>query len=110
MNTFTANKRIGCIALALGVSLAALAATPAMADDWGYRHHQRYRDSGSFSFGLNTPGYYYDQPGYYYNPPAYYYPPPEPQYYYPPPTYYAPPPAYYYGPEFNFGLSLGTHR
>jgi len=98
MRTFIANKGIGCIALAMGIALSAMAATPAMAD-----HH----GGASFSFGLSSPGYYYSPP-----PASYYAPPPAPRYYYAPPTYYAPPPAYYYAPEpsFGFGLSLGSHR
>lgn len=104
MRTFTTNKGIGCIALALGISVAVLAATPAKADHSG----------GSFSFGLSSPGYYYSPP------PTYYYAPPAPRYYYAPPTYYSPPPTYYYapppayyyepGPSFGFGLSIGSHR
>ena len=87
-----------------------MAVAPATADDGGYRHHRH--DSGSFSFGFSTPGYYYDSPGYYYNPPPYYAPPPAPRYYYPPPTYYAPPLTYYYDtePSLDFGRSSGSHR
>ena len=90
----TRSPRAALFAISLG--LAALAATPALADGGyrdGYRHGRHHHGQG----------YYYAPPPrvYYAPPPVYYYPPP-PVYYYqpPPPRYYYPPPG------INFGVTI----
>jgi hypothetical protein len=99
--------------LALGALAAAglaLAAAPAMADNW--RHHNHggghwnkgvhggiyFKSGGYYSY----PGYYYAQP-YYYQPPVYYYPAPVYAAPPPPPVYYQPAPVYQ-GPQFRLVL------
>src|SRR5437588_12824132 len=74
----------------LGMSLWALAPTPAKADpeDRYWRHYWRWYD--------NTYRPYYHR-RYYAPPPAYAYPPPPPAYYGGTTTYYGPAPAYPYG-------------
>jgi hypothetical protein len=78
---------------ALAVTLAGIAGTPALADDWGYRgdgwRHRNWREHEwrehegwrehewrERYYGYGAPRYYYYAPGYVYAPPPVVYPPP----------------------------------
>lgn len=100
-NSKSSTRRFALSAAAavLALTVTALSAVPAMADDW-HRYHgwgASWYGGPSISF-YSGPGYYYaPAPAYYAPPPAYYYPPPQP--------YYAPAPVYY-GPAVGLGLSF----
>jgi hypothetical protein len=92
--------------VAAGLALAA--ASPAMADDDGWRGHHRHHwrnHSGYFYYNSRGyyPGYYYAQPYYYYYQPPVYYPAPVYSAPPPPPVYYYPAPVYQ-GPQFTLVL------
>ncbi|MEA2783323.1 MAG: hypothetical protein QOK29_4867 [Rhodospirillaceae bacterium] len=98
-NRFARRMGLAATVAILAATAATVTSKPAAADndDWGHRHHQRWKgDRGYWRGGV-----------YVYAPPPVYYAPPPPVYYAPPPppVYYAPAPVYP-APGLSLGITL----